>query len=318
MTLTWILLATFLGGALSAALASLFLLLPEARRTWLLPHLISFATGAMLAAALIGLLPEAHRERRPAAHPGHRRRGAGRHRRCSSCSRSWCSGAIATRETARPIRRTRRDRDRAAGWIVLFGDGVHNAFDGVLIAAAFLTDVEAGRGDDAGDHRARDSAGAGRSGRAAARAHEPGAGAVVQRGQQPDLHPRRPGWLLRAAAHARRAALCDLGGRGLADLCGGGRPDPEPAPAGGRTGRRGAGAADRLRGGGDRGWRRAGWAERLEFRPRSPPKQIRLHEARSVAVKYQLYGSKPMRMDKLTSRFQVGAGRRAVAGRGPR
>ena len=37
----------------------MFLLLPEARRTWLLPHLISFATGALLAAALIGLLPEA-------------------------------------------------------------------------------------------------------------------------------------------------------------------------------------------------------------------------------------------------------------------
>jgi zinc and cadmium transporter len=35
-------------------------------------------------------------------------------------------------------------RDRAAGWIVLFGDGVHNAFDGVLIAAAFLTDTKLG------------------------------------------------------------------------------------------------------------------------------------------------------------------------------
>src|ERR1035438_4063033 len=59
MILVWILLATFFGGALSAALASVFLLLPEARRSWLLPHLISFATGAMLAAALLGLLPEA-------------------------------------------------------------------------------------------------------------------------------------------------------------------------------------------------------------------------------------------------------------------
>src|SRR5579862_3827699 len=59
MTLVWIILATFFGGALSAALASVFLLLSEARRNWLLPHLISFATGAMLAAALIGLLPEA-------------------------------------------------------------------------------------------------------------------------------------------------------------------------------------------------------------------------------------------------------------------
>ena len=46
------------------------------------------------------------------------------------------------------------DRDRAAGWIVLFGDGVHNAFDGVLIAAAFLTDIKLGRGDHDRDHRA--------------------------------------------------------------------------------------------------------------------------------------------------------------------
>jgi len=36
MTLVWILLATFFGGALSAALASLFLLLSETRRSWLL------------------------------------------------------------------------------------------------------------------------------------------------------------------------------------------------------------------------------------------------------------------------------------------
>src|SRR3974390_3223828 len=59
MTLWWIVCATFLGGALSAALASAFLMLPQTRRSWLLPHLISFATGAMLAAALVGLLPEA-------------------------------------------------------------------------------------------------------------------------------------------------------------------------------------------------------------------------------------------------------------------
>jgi zinc and cadmium transporter len=57
--LIWILLATLFGGLLSAALAGLFLLFPESRRAHLLPHLISFATGAMLAAALLGLLPEA-------------------------------------------------------------------------------------------------------------------------------------------------------------------------------------------------------------------------------------------------------------------
>ena len=143
MMLIWILLATFLGGALSAALASLFLLLPEARRTMLLPHLVSFATGAMLAAALIGLLPDAIDR----VGPQHIQAvGAAvlagialffvmekfvlwRH-----CHEEGCAGH-SPHET---------HRDRAAGWIVLFGDGMHNAFDGVLIAAAFLTDVKLG------------------------------------------------------------------------------------------------------------------------------------------------------------------------------
>jgi zinc and cadmium transporter len=143
MTLIWILSATFGGGILSAALASLFLLLPEARRNLLMPHLISFATGAMLAAALIGLLPEA------IASVGPERiqaigaavlAGIGlffileklvlwRH-----CHSQGC-------ETHAP---DPSQRDRAAGWIVLIGDGVHNAFDGVLIAAAFLTDTRLG------------------------------------------------------------------------------------------------------------------------------------------------------------------------------
>jgi zinc and cadmium transporter len=143
VTLLWIVLATLGGGLLSAALASLFLLLPEARRAHLLPHLISFATGAMLAAALIGLLPEA------VANAGPERlqlvgaallAGIGlffvleklvlwRHCHTEDC------------ETHVP---TDAHRHHAAGWIVLTGDAVHNAFDGVLIAAAFLTDVRLG------------------------------------------------------------------------------------------------------------------------------------------------------------------------------
>jgi len=139
-----IILATLFGGLLSAALASAFLLLPEARRARLLPQLISFATGAMLAAALLGLLPEAVSD----VGPG-RVQGIGvallagialffvleklvlwRHCHTEDCESHQVPEA--------------HHRDRAAGWIVLFGDGVHNAFDGVLIAAAFLTDVRLG------------------------------------------------------------------------------------------------------------------------------------------------------------------------------
>jgi zinc and cadmium transporter len=142
--LIWIILATLFGGLLSAALASLFLLYGEPRRAWLLPHLISFATGAMLAAALLGLLPEAIAE----VGPGRVQAiGAAvlagiafffileklvlwRHCHTEDCEQHQVPSV--------------QDRDRAAGWIVLFGDGVHNAFDGVLIAAAFLTDVRLG------------------------------------------------------------------------------------------------------------------------------------------------------------------------------
>src|SRR5580704_3390873 len=57
--LGWIILFTAIGGIASAAFAGLFLLLPEQTGLRLLPHFISFATGALIGAALLGLLPEA-------------------------------------------------------------------------------------------------------------------------------------------------------------------------------------------------------------------------------------------------------------------
>jgi zinc and cadmium transporter len=143
MTLLWILGATFSGGALSAALASAFLLLGDKQRAWLLPHLISFATGAMLAAALVGLLPEAIVSAGPL--------------RIQSIGVAVLAGIglffvleklvlwrhchVEQCDTHSPHE---AGRDQAAGWIVLFGTGMHNAFDGVLIAAAFLTDTRLG------------------------------------------------------------------------------------------------------------------------------------------------------------------------------
>jgi zinc and cadmium transporter len=143
-TLSWILLATLFGGLLSAALAALFLLLPEAQRGRLLPHLISFATGAMLAAALIGLLPEAVAGVGPGRVEAIGAAVLGgiafffvlekfvlwRHCHTEDCESHQVPAGD--------------HRERAAAWIVLIGDGVHNGFDGVLIAAAFLTDVRLG------------------------------------------------------------------------------------------------------------------------------------------------------------------------------
>ena len=142
--LIWIIFATLFGGLLSAALASLFLLYTESRRARLLPHLISFATGAMLAAALLGLLPEAIVDVGPGRVQAIGAALLGgiafffvleklvlwRHCHTEDCEQHQVPSV--------------EHRDRAAAWIVLFGDGVHNAFDGVLIAAAFLTDVRLG------------------------------------------------------------------------------------------------------------------------------------------------------------------------------
>jgi zinc and cadmium transporter len=57
--LGWIILFTAVGGIASAAFAGLFLLLPEQAGLRMLPHFVSFATGALIGAALLGLLPEA-------------------------------------------------------------------------------------------------------------------------------------------------------------------------------------------------------------------------------------------------------------------
>jgi len=57
--LTWIIVFSLVGGVLSVLAASVFLILPAGVRSRLLPHLISFAIGALLGAAFLALLPHA-------------------------------------------------------------------------------------------------------------------------------------------------------------------------------------------------------------------------------------------------------------------
>ncbi len=141
--LTMILLTTALAGALSALLAGLFLLLPKSTRDRVMPHSVSFATGALLATALLALIP-------------HAIQGAGPFK-VHAIGMALLAGIAIffvlekfllwrhchteAVESAQCHEHHRRD---ASGWLTLVGDGLHNFIDGVLIAAAFLTDPHLG------------------------------------------------------------------------------------------------------------------------------------------------------------------------------
>ncbi len=142
-TLLLIVVFTVLGGAISAILAGAFLLLPEAKRHRLIPHLVSFATGALLGAALLALLPHAIE----GAGPGNTHR----------VGLALVVGMLAFFVLEKMVlwRHCHDDpceahaphdhhRDKASATLILWGDGFHNLLDGVLIAAAFMTDTHLG------------------------------------------------------------------------------------------------------------------------------------------------------------------------------
>lgn len=142
-TLAWIVLFTAIGGVVSAVLAGLVLWLPETLRTRLMPHMLSFATGALLAAALLALLP-------------HAVMGAGPFR-IHDIGIALLGGILlffvlekfllwrhCHSEDVETHEAHSHHREKASGVLVLAGDAFHNALDGVVIAAAFLTDFHLG------------------------------------------------------------------------------------------------------------------------------------------------------------------------------
>jgi len=136
----WILIFSLLGGVLSVLAASIFLVLPADWRNRLLPHFVSFAIGALLGAAFLALLPHA------LSGPG----GVDPHRLGMTiligimvfflleklmlwrhCHADHCEGH---QDHGKP----------ALVSMVIIGDGLHNFVDGILIASAFMTDIELG------------------------------------------------------------------------------------------------------------------------------------------------------------------------------
>ncbi len=156
--LIWIVLFTLLGGVLSVVAASIFLALPEKWRTRVIPHAISFAIGALLGAAFLALLPHAL----AGGYDPHKIMLAvllgvlgfflleklvlWRH-----CHGSSCPAVAHDNAHQFDLGHAHHDHGNehhhgrnASGILILVGDSIHNFVDGVLIAAAFLTDLHLG------------------------------------------------------------------------------------------------------------------------------------------------------------------------------
>ena len=141
MTLLYIVLATTAGGVLSVLIAALVMVGTLGR---LVRHLVSLSVGLLLGTAMLQILPEAfeskvepHRlfatllagllfffmlEKAELYRHGHHHEGDGHDHHHH----------FDTEQAGR------------GGWTVLMGDSFHNFCDGVIIAAAFLTDVRLG------------------------------------------------------------------------------------------------------------------------------------------------------------------------------
>ena len=139
----WIVIFTALGGVLSALVAGMLLLLSASLRTRLLTPLVSFAIGALLGAVFLDILPEVLTRPTVSVSLITSTILAGllvffllekmvlwRHCHIDHC------------ETHNP--HEDHGHSQASGYLILIGDGIHNFVDGILLAAAFLTDIRLG------------------------------------------------------------------------------------------------------------------------------------------------------------------------------
>lgn len=132
MLLGWIILFSLLGSVGALAGAALLLVFPQGVRALLLPCLISYATGTLLGAAFLGLLPRALAAAPSVSVMAAVLAGLGlffllekmvlwRH-----CHNQEC-----------PVH-------AVAGPLILFGDAFHNFTDGAIIAASFMISIPLG------------------------------------------------------------------------------------------------------------------------------------------------------------------------------
>jgi zinc and cadmium transporter len=150
--LYWIIGFSLLGGLLSVMVASSFLLLSEDHRSITVPHLVSFAIGALLGASFLGLIPHAIENE---VHIDPHEIGLTLllglllffllekmvlWRHCHSHH-----GHEHIPELDRPDHHGgHHHKHQTAGPLIIIGDTIHNFVDGILITAAFMTDIHLG------------------------------------------------------------------------------------------------------------------------------------------------------------------------------
>lgn len=138
--LGWIIVVSLLGGVLSVAAAGFFALTASAR---LVPAFVSYAIGALLGAVFVEILPHALETGAPASALMATVLGGILGFFILEKLVIWhhCHGDTCEVHASH----AHHDHDNGrSGLMIMVGDTFHNFVDGVLIAAAFLTDVQLG------------------------------------------------------------------------------------------------------------------------------------------------------------------------------
>lgn len=147
-TLSWIIVATFAGGILSAAVAALFAIKAKPAQV---PMLVSYAVGALLGAAFIEVLPHAFYQSDSIEATAAtvlfgilgffvlEKLVLWRHCHVEECE---------VHDPHAPSEKSHSHNNHGdhgrSGLMILIGDTFHNFVDGVLIAAAFMADIQLG------------------------------------------------------------------------------------------------------------------------------------------------------------------------------